>query len=61
MTELAKEVAEFIWQKSAETLLESIAKGFANNVNKTDTIQDAEVFMAISETIQKYPIPKITF
>jgi hypothetical protein len=57
MSAIEKQV---IWEDACNTILKDIATTFLSksNQNKADSINDKDVFQAIGETIQNFPIPK---
>jgi hypothetical protein len=57
MSAIEKQV---IWEDACNTILKDIANTFLSksNQNKADSINDKDVFQAIGETIQNFPIPK---
>lgn len=55
MSSIEKQV---IWEDACNTILKDIAKVFLSNQDKADRQSDKDVFQAIGETIQNFPIPK---
>lgn len=50
---------ETVWKDACKKILSDISETFLNknNINKADKESDKDVFIAIGQTIKKFPIP----
>jgi hypothetical protein len=58
--QVAKEAAADGWDAGVAQVLKDISNGFLSNAKKVDIQSDADVFLAIGETITKFPAPDKT-
>ena len=55
--EAMNEYAELKWKEGCDKLLKDISNTFLDGVRKADKESDKDIYQAIGETIQDFPIP----
>lgn len=53
-----QECAAQAFKEGQKQMLKDIAKGFKENTNMAERSSDADVFLAISQTIKNFPLSK---